>query len=379
MFPYPLNGRPTAFWRGDWYVGKGIACAKIRFGKGEGDIVEVFNTHTHAPYDEDSYICHRTAQAWEMAKIIKGATDRGHLVAALGDFNMLPLSLCHRIITSAPVRDVWRVLHPESSLGPSEHPAEAAKDRGIPSAEFNLRENGATSNNVSNTWRWNMNKVKGNLRDVDPDTPDPRGQRLDYIFVSTGQRENKSGWVIKGASVAMTDRHPELNVSLSDHFAVQTTLIRHNPTPFPPDSLTSSSMSDYDDQLHYHNIYDELPLSAYDEILAMISRYTSRENKQRFWRGVHFYISLAVWIGCLVAAWFSPRNFVSFMLMLVGGLSLTAGTVDGLLALLFFSSEIRALEEFEWEIRNVREAVSIKGVAMAGEEAIGKDAGTVKT
>ncbi|KAG5917175.1 hypothetical protein E4U42_007366, partial [Claviceps africana] len=23
MFPYSLNGRPTAFWRGDWYVGKG--------------------------------------------------------------------------------------------------------------------------------------------------------------------------------------------------------------------------------------------------------------------------------------------------------------------------------------------------------------------
>lgn len=45
MFRYPLNGRPTAFWRGDWYVGKGIACAKIRFGVGRRDVVEVFNTH----------------------------------------------------------------------------------------------------------------------------------------------------------------------------------------------------------------------------------------------------------------------------------------------------------------------------------------------
>lgn len=45
MFAYPLNGRPTAFWRGDWYVSKGVACAKIRYGPGRRDIVEVFNTH----------------------------------------------------------------------------------------------------------------------------------------------------------------------------------------------------------------------------------------------------------------------------------------------------------------------------------------------
>lgn len=45
MVPYRLNGRPTAFFRGDWYVGKGIACARIRIGSGPKDIVEVFTTH----------------------------------------------------------------------------------------------------------------------------------------------------------------------------------------------------------------------------------------------------------------------------------------------------------------------------------------------
>jgi sphingomyelin phosphodiesterase 2 len=47
MVRYPLNGRPTAFFRGDWFVGKGIACAKIRIGEGEerGRIVSVFCTH----------------------------------------------------------------------------------------------------------------------------------------------------------------------------------------------------------------------------------------------------------------------------------------------------------------------------------------------
>lgn len=45
MLQYPLNGRPTAFWRGDWYVGKGVAIASIRFGPGKHEVVEVFNTH----------------------------------------------------------------------------------------------------------------------------------------------------------------------------------------------------------------------------------------------------------------------------------------------------------------------------------------------
>jgi sphingomyelin phosphodiesterase 2 len=43
MWRYPLNGRPTAFWRGDWYVGKGVASALIRHPSGQ--LIEVFNTH----------------------------------------------------------------------------------------------------------------------------------------------------------------------------------------------------------------------------------------------------------------------------------------------------------------------------------------------
>lgn len=45
MYRYPLNGRPTAFFRGDWYVGKGIACARVRYGVGQKQVIEVFNTH----------------------------------------------------------------------------------------------------------------------------------------------------------------------------------------------------------------------------------------------------------------------------------------------------------------------------------------------
>ena len=45
MVRYPLNGRPAAFYRGDWFVGKGVACARIRMGPSQRDIAEVFCTH----------------------------------------------------------------------------------------------------------------------------------------------------------------------------------------------------------------------------------------------------------------------------------------------------------------------------------------------
>jgi sphingomyelin phosphodiesterase 2 len=60
MVRYPLNGRPTAFFRGDWYVGKGVACARIRYGAGLKDVVEVFTTHVSeacldAEFSTDAY------------------------------------------------------------------------------------------------------------------------------------------------------------------------------------------------------------------------------------------------------------------------------------------------------------------------------------
>ncbi|KAI1863867.1 uncharacterized protein JN550_009365 [Neoarthrinium moseri] len=250
MYRYPLNGRPTAFFRGDWFVGKGVASAKIRFGRGPRDIVEVFNTHTHPKYEKDghdTYVAHRLSQAWELAKLLRGAAARGHLVLALGDFNEVPLSLSHRIITShAPVHDVWRILHPDSSLGAAEEDLERARRRPIPTAQFNIEENGATSNSVYNTWRWPKSQQKklgpGRERDwpeIAPDTLDHKGKRLDYIFASSGNLEGENpgwGWVVHDARVGMLQRHSELGCSLSDHFSVEATLVLHQAGSTPSSS-----------------------------------------------------------------------------------------------------------------------------------------------
>ncbi|KAF2273943.1 DNase I-like protein [Westerdykella ornata] len=357
MVQYPLNGRPAAFYRGDWFVGKGVACARIRMGPTKSDVAEVFCTHLHAPYEAepfDSYLCHRTAQAWEIAKLMRGAAERGHLVIGMGDFNMLPLSLAHRIIeTHSPVRDVWRILHPDSSIGAARDPVEKMRGLPVPSTEYNLKVNGATCDSALNTWRWNKAHKrrldKGENVVIEGSVSDPNAKRLDYIFFSSGRRhdpttgQETAEWTLKDANVGMTMRHPTLHCSLSDHFSVEATLVRSAAEPTTVDHI------------HYALPDTYLPLDVYDEILANITKYAKREQIQRRLRLGHFGYQILLSIGCLVGVWWSPHNYVSFILMLVSTLGFGVGVLDGLMGGLFVSSELRALKEFQWEVRNTRE------------------------
>lgn len=345
MFRYPLNGRPAAFYRGDWFVGKGVACARIRFGEGEKDVAEVFTTHLHAPYEKephDSYICHRTAQAWEIAKFMRHAGERGHVVLGLGDFNMLPLSLAHRLIEAhGGVKDIWRIKKPNSALGAWED-GHGRDDKGgeCPSVDWCVNESGATCDSKLNTWRWSksMKKDLENGKDtvIDLNDADPRAKRLDYIFFSPGHN-SQSDWDITSARVGMTQRHPELKCSLSDHFSIETTISR-KPRSTPTSAIAPAP----------------LPTTTYDEILEMTRKYMLRERTQRKLRIGHFFYHLALSIGCLIGVWWSPHNYVSFILMLVSSVGLSVGVIDGLMGFLFVGSEMRALKEFEWEIVNAK-------------------------
>lgn len=436
MVAYPLNGRPTAFFRGDWFVGKGVACARIRIGPGPSDIAQVFCTHLHAPYERepnDSYICHRTAQAWEIAKLMRAAAEQGHLVIGLGDFNMLPVSLAHRIITThAPVQDVWRHLHPDSSLGAAIDSVERARNRPVPSAEYNLIENGVTCDGPFNTWRWEKAQQKrlrteGQIQ-VDGRLPDPLGKRLDYIFVGDGSanwpsqpspspsqqptvlRPSHWTWIIESSRVSMTERHPTLHCSLSDHFAVEAVIVRETSSSSSSTGGGETSSQEGGESTSFlpiqkqdspsppepqaHQLNQTRPISTaittitnstsnkpatpaapppedmYDQILAMIHSYNLRERFQRRARLAHFIASLGVSIACLVGIWWSPRAFVSFLLCLASTLSFAAGVIDGLIGGLFVSSELRALKEFEWEIRNAKRMAL--GMGLDIEEDLGK-------
>ena len=312
---------------------------------------------------------------------MRGAAERGHLVLGLGDFNMVPLSLAHRLIsTHSPTQDIWQLLHPDSSIGAAVDLMEIARRRPIPTAEYNITENGATCDSVLNTWRWDKDQQKllGPNKphiEIPRDTIDPNAKRLDYIFASTGydsSNPERGGWIVKSAKVGFLERHPDLQCSLSDHFSVEATLVHSKfmeveaskleeesalqngvflQSPAP--SVRSKMVSD---QLLKTRISDCLPVQTYDEIIEMIHQYRRRERRQRRLRLGHFVGSLVVSIGCLVAVWWSPRNFVAFLLMLLSTLGMSAGVIDGLIGGLFVGSEIRALKEFEWEISNARAA-----------------------
>lgn len=394
MFAYPLNGRPTAFFRGDWYVGKGVACARIRMGPRTEDIAEVFCTHLHAPYEQephDSYICHRTAQAWEIAKLMRRAAERGHLVVALGDFNMVPLSFAHRLITAhAPVKDVWRVIHPDSSIGAPDSAAERTRGKPTPTADFNITENGATCDGPFNTWRWPKEQRKRLERGHDPvidgNQKDSVGRRLDYIFVGDGGYPPSfpaPQWNVESASVAMMQRHPTLRCSLSDHFGVEAVITRglspaakssdhHDEAarrPEPPNADDHGLNIQPSTRLHPTTAPNTaLTPETYDEILAMVDKYMLRERSQRRWRLAHFVASVFISIGCFVGVWWtSDVIYVAFILTFVSTLNFGAGILDGLIGGLFMSSEIRALKEFAWEIKTARRLAGVAAGRMGGK------------
>lgn len=285
---------------------------------------------------------------------MRAAAERGHLVIGLGDFNMIPLSLAHRIVeTHSPVRDVWRILHPDSSIGSTRDKVEKARGMPVPTANFNLTVNGATCDSELNTWRWNQahkkRLAKGENVQIDPTVADPNAKRLDYIFFSSGRYHNAdtgqetAEWEPKDVNVGMTQRHPTLHCSLSDHFSVEATLTRRSTAPSDVHLSPLALPERY------------LPIETYDEILATTLKYQVRERIQRKLRIGHFFFQLSMSIVCLIGVWWSPHNYVSFILMLLSSVGLSVGVIDGLMGLLFVGSEIRALKEFEWEVRNARE------------------------
>ncbi|KAF2863053.1 putative sphingomyelinase family protein [Piedraia hortae CBS 480.64] len=331
MHAYSLNGRPQAFFRGDWYVGKGVASARINLGGGVQ--AEVFNTHLHAPYGwqtEDSYATHRVAQAWEIARLMRDARDRGSLVIGMGDFNSLPNSLVHKVVVGrGSVFDAWIVAKPDS----------VRETADVISSKEALEKYGTTCDSRLNSWRWSKNERARKPFTPDPGAPDAGAKRLDYIFFSPPVREVEKGdnWGVKDVKVGMTGMHPGLECSLSDHFSVEAS--------FAIDSIGTVPLT----QCHQTPQTD-----IHDQILFLISSYRAREEQVRKIGMIHLLLSPIVSIGCLVGIWWTPSNWMAFVLALASTLALTTGILHGLIAGLFTGSELRLLQEFEEEVREAK-------------------------
>ena len=260
---------------------------------------------------------------------------------------MIPSSLAHRLIsTHGLVSDSWLSAYPTT---PDTHPPGA-------NAKFNIEVMGATCDSVLNTWRMPGDTLPP------PDTDDPRGKRLDYVFHSPS---NSS---VRSVKVGMTEPMPMAsqtggkggagrNCTLSDHFSVEVQLslapnpvqqralaAAKNPTPLSAESLIEiagavrAREAEITDQVGEKEGELYLPTNIIDQIFDVQREYTAREIVEKKWRIAHFFASIPVLIGLHVAVWWSPHNGVSFLLMLLAWVVAVTGTLDGLIGFIFTGS-----------------------------------------
>lgn len=304
LYRFPINGRPSAFFRGDWYVGKSLAVTILHIGN--GSTIALLNSHMHAPYaisGDAAYDCHRACQAWDIAMLVNELKDAGHSVVLVGDLNSRPNSLPFNIFEKeAGLTDSWEVLNGKTNL-------EMVKT--MEPWEQIIRA-ATTCDSILNTWR----------SDRRPD----EACRLDYALI------DKSKLKPINATVEFTDKIPEIG-SYSDHFAYCTTLklINENQDGIPLQEK----------------------LIVYKELKDIILDYMGTTlTWQRSWRMWHFILSLIICIGILpvitVVSYRAPWSSILFYFF--GSLILTTGTVNGLISLLFGRYELRNLREVVLEV-----------------------------
>lgn len=315
LHPFVLNGRPSAFFRGDWYVGKSIASVVIDHPLQK---IEVLATHMHAPYGpgDAAYTCHRTCQAWEMSNMAKRSIASGHLAIVVGDFNSSEDSLTYQLFDRiVGLQDSWAAMY------------------GIYQgdvADLTLQEQvsiaGCTCDSRLNTWRADRQKHEA--------------KRLDYIFY------DRSRAVVEDSRVVFTETIPGIG-SYSDHFAVEADLRIFGQQQTVVRSPTNK---DFIADVAYER-------QIYNQILDLINEYKQTSIWQKTVRGWHFWLSVVVLVALLVAVFrgaASNRAYVGFIFMLMAIVVTATGLIDGLIALLFGRSEMRSLREFESQIEIAR-------------------------
>ncbi|KAA8917410.1 hypothetical protein TRICI_000433 [Trichomonascus ciferrii] len=302
---FALNGRPSAFFRGDWFVGKSVVSAIINHPVQK---IEVLNAHLHAPYGKGdaAYTCHRTEQAWEMARMARRAIDCGHFVLAMGDLNSVPDSLTYRLFqTVGGLSDSWLDRHGTCT--------QQMEDLSL---DDQLALAGVTCDSQLNTWRENrrLNEAK----------------RLDYIFY-----DNRRANVIN-SEVTFTEKLTAVG-SMSDHFALSSTF------SLVPETVTDKPR--YDSSEEYVRLCDD--------ILTLILEYKPTSHYQSLYRNIHFWLSVLLLVGILISVFWGAadnRPYVAFVFIFFTILITATGLTDGYIGFLFGRNEKRALKEFETEV-----------------------------
>lgn len=319
LYRFPINGRPSAFWRGDWFVGKSVAVTLLRPAGPGGVPIAVLNSHMHAPYaptGDAAYECHRACQAWDFSKLAKLLKKAGYAVIIVGDLNSRPGSLPHKFLTlETGLVDSWEQLNGPQNL------QEIMQMSPIDQIQIA----GTTCDSQLNTWRQHRDPTEA--------------CRLDYALIDPSRLHTVA------AKVVFTEKVN--GVSFSDHFAYCCELQVVNPT------ASSSTSTTHIDTTHIDTT-NTTPTDKeyYNQMLDLLASYEKVSHWQQKWRLTHFFLSLLLIIAIHIVVTFTAEqaSWSSVFWVFAAVAIAVTGVVNGLIGYLFCNSELRALQEVRLEV-----------------------------
>lgn len=302
LYRFPINGRPAAVNRGDWFVGKSVAVTTLM------NNMVILNSHMHAPYaltGDNAYLCHRSCQAWDISRIIKLLNKAGYQIILVGDLNCRPGTLPHKLVTiESGLKDSWnelKIANNEAILNAQELSRLTPKDQ--------ILLGGVTCDSQLNTWRAS--------RRLD------EACRLDYALI------NQSLSVLD-ANVKFIDGLPGHECSYSDHFAYYAHLKINKSIDVVPASENT------------------LSYQIYSELLAEIAEYKATVlPRHHIWRFTHFIVAIITSIFIIIANFIFSVPYALLVMFLVLG----PGVLNGVI-LLNYLYETRNLQEVEMEVND---------------------------
>lgn len=318
LHPFTLNGRPSAFFRGDWYVGKSVASVVIRH-RPSNQLIEVLSAHMHAPYGpgDASYICHRTCQAWDMARMAKRSSDAGYVTILVGDLNSVPGSPTYRLFQNiGGLSDSWVDRHGVFS-----------DDIDTLDAPRQIARAGTTCDSLLNTYRAHCKPHEA--------------KRLDYIFYDAGRAR------VVDSRVSFTEQIDGVG-SYSDHFAIESDFVINDPASETIVRTTTTTNSPDDDAAT-----TKATKMLYTDILSLIKEYRSTALFKRMFHGWFFWICFLIMLGLLISVWWAAdggRTYVAFIYIIVAWFLGMYMFITMIFSCLFGRMELRALREYETEV-----------------------------
>lgn len=314
LYRFPINGRASAFFRGDWLVGKSIAVTCLKPHEEGALPIAILNSHMHAPYAQSgdaAYSCHRACQAWDFTKIVRMLKKAGYAVVQVGDLNSKPGSLPYKLFTvESGLVDSWVNSHGEDDK------VYTNQEIAHLSAREQIFLGGITCDSKLNTWRAHRESWEA--------------CRLDYALIDSENIKAVS------AAVCFTETLPApLNCSYSDHFAYSTELV----------------IRKYETAKQHPEDREEV----YKELLLELAQYRKHTIPfQATWRKYHFFTSVIVVIGLHVTIGFTAgiAPWIGVVVMFFSTIIGITGVLNGLIWGLAVRSELRALQEVQMEIED---------------------------